>query len=124
MTQNSVSPVVKSRISSSAGRMMRVENRSLALTGTMSSFAYLTTRAVASVAAFALKETTPKRMTVRIGRKRPGLLLQKIRFIEMLLLRWILGLLETPVTVGKNPRERLHRQNERREGCAQEERQK
>src|SRR6266849_5491815 len=33
MTQNSLSPVVKSRISSSSGRTMRVENRSLARTG-------------------------------------------------------------------------------------------
>src|ERR1041384_305147 len=45
MIQNSRSPVVKSRISSSSGRTMSVEKRSLAWTGTMSSLAYLMTRA-------------------------------------------------------------------------------
>ena len=51
MIQNSLSPVVKSRISSSSGSTISVEKRSLARTGTMSSFAYFTTRAAASVAA-------------------------------------------------------------------------
>jgi len=46
MIQNSLSPVVKSRISSFSGRMMSVEKRSLALTGTISLCAYFTTRAV------------------------------------------------------------------------------
>src|SRR5580700_1926755 len=50
MIQNSLSPVVKSRISSSSGRTMSVEKRSFARTGTMSSLEYFTTRA-ASVAA-------------------------------------------------------------------------
>src|SRR5215471_1463329 len=45
MIQNSRSPVVKSRISSSSGRTMSVEKRSLAWTGITSSFAYFTTRA-------------------------------------------------------------------------------
>ncbi len=53
MIQNSLSPVVKSRISSSSGRTMSVEKRSLARTGTMSSFEYFTTRASASVVACA-----------------------------------------------------------------------
>src|ERR1700722_205375 len=51
MIQNSLSPVVKSRISSSSGRTISVENRSLARTGTISSFEYLTTRAAWSAAA-------------------------------------------------------------------------
>ncbi len=50
MIQNSLSPVVKSRISSSSGRTIRVENRSLARTGTMSSLEYLTTRAASASA--------------------------------------------------------------------------
>src|SRR5882762_6566903 len=50
MIQNSRSPVVKSRISSSSGRTMSVENRSFACTGTTSSLLYLTTRAPVSVA--------------------------------------------------------------------------
>src|SRR6266478_2123665 len=45
MIQNSRSPVVKSSISSSSGRTMSVEKRSLAWTETISSFPYLTTRA-------------------------------------------------------------------------------
>src|SRR6267154_3685188 len=45
MIQNSRSPVVKSRISSSSGSTMSVENRNLACTGTTSSLLYLTTRA-------------------------------------------------------------------------------
>src|SRR6267142_3692292 len=45
MIQNSRSPVVKSRISSSSGRTMSVEKRSFAWTGTMSSLLYLTMRA-------------------------------------------------------------------------------
>src|SRR5215470_14094953 len=48
MIQNSRSPVVKSRISSSSGSTMSVEKRSLARTSTMSSLAYLTTRAPVS----------------------------------------------------------------------------
>src|SRR5271154_518881 len=48
MIQNSRSPVVKSRISSSSGKTMSVEKRSLAWTGTMSSLLYLTTRAPVS----------------------------------------------------------------------------
>src|SRR5579884_692709 len=50
MIQNSLSPVVTSRISSLSGRMMSVEKRSFAFTGTMSFWLYFTTRAV-SVAA-------------------------------------------------------------------------
>src|SRR6516225_12181255 len=55
MTQNSLSPVVKSRISSSSGRTMSVENRSLAWTWTMSSFEYFTTRAATDAAARVVK---------------------------------------------------------------------
>src|SRR6266849_9168223 len=51
MIQNSLSPVVKSRISSLSGNTISVENRNLARTGTMSSFEYLTTRAPSGVAA-------------------------------------------------------------------------
>src|SRR5579863_7502672 len=51
MIQNSLSQVVKSRISSSSGRTISVENRSLARTATISSFEYLTTRAAWSAAA-------------------------------------------------------------------------
>src|SRR6266481_2930042 len=45
MIQNSRSPVVKSRISSLSGRTIKVEKRSLACTGTMSSRPYFTMRA-------------------------------------------------------------------------------
>src|SRR5215472_5301155 len=48
MIQNSRSPVVKSRISSSSGSTMSVEKRSLACTSTISSLPYLTTRAPVS----------------------------------------------------------------------------
>src|SRR5215471_3456531 len=47
MIQNSLSPVVKSRISSFSGRTMSVENRSLARTWTMSCWEYFTVRAAA-----------------------------------------------------------------------------
>src|SRR5262245_10477142 len=50
MIQNSRSPVVKSRISSSSGKTMSVEKRSLAWTATMSSLLYFTTRAPSSAA--------------------------------------------------------------------------
>src|SRR6266851_3753638 len=65
MIQNSLSPVVKSRISSLSGNTISVENRSLARTGTMSSFEYFTTRAPSGVAAapgeLKLKAAAPKR---------------------------------------------------------------
>src|SRR5215472_2636773 len=47
MIQNSLSPVVKSRISSFCGRTMSVENRSLARIWTMSCWEYFTVRAAA-----------------------------------------------------------------------------
>src|SRR5258708_12774495 len=53
MIQNSLSPVVKSRISSLSGNTIRVEKRNLACTGTMSSFEYFTTRAPSGVVAVA-----------------------------------------------------------------------
>src|SRR5215468_7839733 len=57
MIQNSRSPVVKSRISSSSGNTMSVEKRSLAWTGTMSSLPYFTTRAPSSANACATDTT-------------------------------------------------------------------
>src|SRR5208283_2192445 len=92
MTQNSLSPVVKSRISSSSGRTISVEKRSLALTGTMSSLEYFTTRAAASVAAWA-------DMAARQVRQRKARLLKidfdaVVRFI-FFLLRWICFLTTT-----------------------------
>src|SRR2546429_2950202 len=86
MTQNSLSPVVKSRISSSSGRTMRVENRSLARTGTMSSFEYFTTRAAASVAARAGIAAVPTRQRkARLPKKDFIVVTRCIVF----LLRWI-----------------------------------
>src|SRR5262249_47331486 len=58
MIQNSRSPVVKSRISSSSGKTMSVEKRSLAWTATMSSLLYFTTRAPSSAANVGGKTTT------------------------------------------------------------------
>src|SRR5258708_1826600 len=114
MPQNSLSSVVKSRMSSSSGRTMSVENRSLAWTGTMSSFAYFTTRAAVSVVAGvggAPKAAVPRATTGRMRRNKLGLCLQKIRFIEMLLLKWF-GLVGTFVHGRKNLDEPLHRKEE------------
>src|SRR5271166_3125402 len=92
MTQNSLSPVVKSRISSSSGRTMSVEKRRLARTGTMSSFAYFTTRAAASVAALtgeAWNTAEPRTTTAKTRRKQLRHWAENECFIEELLLRWI-----------------------------------
>src|SRR6185437_469035 len=96
MTQNSLSPVVKSRISSSSGRIMRVEKRSLARTGTMSSFEYFTTRAATSVAACVAegwKTAAPTMRRANARKKESCNRWGKICFIVLLLLR-SLGLLE------------------------------
>src|SRR5580700_5022033 len=92
MTQNSLSPVVKSRISSSSGRTMSVEKRSLARTGTMSSLAYFTTRAVASVAASAgeaWNAAVPRTTTAKAERNSPDGWMRNRYFIDVLLLKWI-----------------------------------
>src|SRR5258708_24471 len=92
MTQNSLSPVVKSRISSSSGRTMSVEKRSLARTGTMSSFAYFTTRAEASVAAAAGEAWNAAALkTTKAKAQKKSLYgwMRNICFIDVLLLKWI-----------------------------------
>src|SRR5260370_11866263 len=86
MTQNSLSPVVKSRISWCWGRTMRVENRSLGRTGKMFSFEYFTTRAAASVAARADIAAVPTRQRkARLPKKDFIVVTRCIVF----LLRWI-----------------------------------
>src|SRR5579863_855768 len=88
MTQNSLSPVVKSRISSSSGRTINVENRSLARTGTISSLEYLTTRAP-SVAACAGRPWIGATPRTRSRRTQVRLLCRRMRmvcFIGLLLL--------------------------------------
>src|ERR1700691_5056646 len=89
MIQNSLSPVVKSRISSSSGRTINVEKRNLARTGTMSSLEYFTTRAssVAARTAAYGKAEVPKTTTaanrIQMGNHR----LRIIDFIVPLLWR-------------------------------------
>src|SRR6202041_216003 len=86
MIQNSLSPVVKSRISSSSGRTIRVEKRSFARTGIMSSLEYLTTRA-ASVAAHAAENgKAVTKTTIATQHTKPSCHeLEKARFIFSLL---------------------------------------
>src|ERR1700677_1887779 len=88
MTQNSLSPVVKSRISSSSGRTIKVENLSLARIGIMSSFEYFTTRAAASVAASAgepWKATALKTPMATVKEKTNCQFLRLRSFIDLLL---------------------------------------
>src|SRR4030095_1427937 len=84
MIQNSRSPVVKSRISSSSGRTMSVEKRSLAWMGTMSSFPYLTTRAPSAPANACDRDPKPRAANKKQDfRKRPLATFEERDFIGM-----------------------------------------
>src|SRR5579885_256380 len=106
MIQNSRSPVVKSRISSSSGRMMSVENRSFAWTWTMSSLLYLTTRAPGSAACRA-----PPQTAIAAKRSRPRN--ERFPLYENMLFvpPSKLGLLGIPVV--KPARNGLHEEHDR-----------
>src|SRR6266481_6853961 len=106
MIQNSRSPVVKSKISSSSGRTMSVENRTLAWTATMSSFPYFTMRAPSAAARGCprnITETPASAASIRT--KRPRATFEECDFIgipPLLGKRSVLG-----VSIVEEPRDRL-----------------
>src|ERR1022692_874309 len=108
MIQNSLSPVVKSRISSFSGNTISVEKRSFARTGTMSSFEYFTTRAPSVAATKGMCPMAAKQkaasvyIRIRVERRRDR------RFIDQLLTS-----VRFPVLTGENLKDEMHRENER-----------
>src|SRR6266487_1278054 len=94
MIQNSLSPVVKSRISSPSGSTISVENRTLARTWTISCREYFTVRAAPASATAGLAETTRQSMD-KIGR----LLRTDLNFVRIgisfLLMCTDFGIIET-----------------------------
>src|ERR1039457_2021091 len=108
MIQNSLSPVVKSRISSFSGNTMSVEKRSFARTGTISSFEYFTTRAPSAAATKGVCPVAAKQkaasvyIRIRVGRRRDR------RFMDQLLTR-----ARFPVLTGENLEDEMQCENER-----------
>src|SRR6266581_2885908 len=78
MIQNSLSPVVASRISSFTGNTMSVENRILAWMGIMSVSAYLTVRAPESAWTVGVRANSPARATSKTHRNAKRRILMNI----------------------------------------------
>src|ERR1700722_13896453 len=118
MIQNSLSPVVKSRISSFSGNTISVEKRSFARTGTMSSFEYFTTRAPSAAATKGVCPMATKQkaasvyIRIRVERRRGRC------FMDQLLTR-----ARFPVLTGENLENEMHRENERGSDCCKRKRQ-
>src|SRR6266850_5682581 len=105
MIQNSRSPVVKSKISSSSGRTMSVENRTLAWTSTMSSLPYFTMRAPSAAARGCHRNITKTPASAAsIRTKRPRRTFEEYGFIGISPFgnRSVLGL-----SIVEEPRDRL-----------------
>src|ERR1039457_5772956 len=117
MIQNSLSPVVKSRISSFSGNTMSVENRSFARTGTMSSFEYFTTRAPSAAETKGVCQMATRQkaasvyLRIRAERRRDRC------FMDQLLTR-----ARFPVLTGENLEDEMHREDERGPYCRERKR--
>src|ERR1039457_7683709 len=117
MIQNSLSPVVKSRISSFSGNTISVEKRSFARTGTISSFAYFTTRAPSAAATKGVCPMATKQkaanvyIRIRVERRRVKC------FMDRLLTR-----ARFPVLTGENLEDEMHREDERGPYCRERKR--